>query len=119
MVTGEAIPRSIAAAAVGSIGIIERVVVLALQDRVRLAVGGRRDGLADAILDAAVAGGLVPDLRYSGALGSAEAVKSVVIDGALKHNGMVSFSSALKPADVEAIRQYVIKRANEDKALGD
>ena len=68
--------------------------------------------------DAAVAGGLVPDLRLSGAIGSAEAIKSVVIDGALKHNGMVSFSSALKPADVEAIRQYVISRANEDKKLG-
>jgi alcohol dehydrogenase (cytochrome c)/quinohemoprotein ethanol dehydrogenase len=30
---------------------------------------------------------------------------------------MVSFRSALKPADVENIRQYLIKRANEDKAL--
>jgi len=68
--------------------------------------------------DAAVAGGLVPDLRYSGAIGSPEAVKAVVIDGALKHNGMVSFSSALKPADVEAIRHYLISRANEDKKLG-
>ena len=68
--------------------------------------------------DAAVAGALNPDLRHSGALNSADAVKSIAIDGALKHNGMVSFSSALKPEDIEAIRQYVIKRANEDKALG-
>jgi quinohemoprotein ethanol dehydrogenase len=68
--------------------------------------------------DAAVAGGLVPDLRHSGAIGSAAAIKSVVIDGALQHNGMVSFSSAIKPEDVEAIRQYVISRANEDKKLG-
>jgi alcohol dehydrogenase (cytochrome c)/quinohemoprotein ethanol dehydrogenase len=30
---------------------------------------------------------------------------------------MVSFASALRPADAEAIRQYLIKRANEDKAL--
>ena len=51
-------------------------------------------------------------------IGSAEAIKSVVIDGALQHKGMVSFSSALKPEDVESIRQYLIKRANEDKALG-
>ena len=39
------------------------------------------------------------------------------IDGALQHNGMVSFATALRPADAEAIRQYLIKRANEDKAL--
>jgi alcohol dehydrogenase (cytochrome c)/quinohemoprotein ethanol dehydrogenase len=68
--------------------------------------------------DAAIAGGLVPDLRHSGAIGSADAVRSVVIDGALQHQGMVSFRAALKPEDVENIRQYLIKRANEDKALG-
>jgi alcohol dehydrogenase (cytochrome c)/quinohemoprotein ethanol dehydrogenase len=68
--------------------------------------------------DAAIAGGLVPDLRYSGALNSPDAIRAIVIEGALKHNGMVSFRSALKPEDAEAIRQYVIGRANEDKALG-
>ena len=67
--------------------------------------------------DAAVAGGLVPDLRHSGAIGYADTIKSIVIDGALQHNGMVSFAKALRPADAEAIRQYLIKRANEDKAL--
>ncbi len=69
--------------------------------------------------DAAVAGALNPDLRHSGVINSAEAVRAVVIDGALMHKGMVSFKSALVEADAEAIRQYVIKRANEDKALGD
>jgi quinohemoprotein ethanol dehydrogenase len=68
--------------------------------------------------DAAVAGALNPDLRYSMTISSADAIKAVVIDGALKHNGMVSFASAVKPADAEAIRHYLIKRANEDKALG-
>ncbi|WP_295633876.1 PQQ-dependent dehydrogenase, methanol/ethanol family [Novosphingobium sp.] len=68
--------------------------------------------------DAAVAGGLVPDLRHSGAINSPDAIRSVVIDGALQHNGMVSFKTALKPEDVEDVRQYVIKRANEDKKLG-
>ena len=68
--------------------------------------------------DAAVAGGLVPDLRHSGVINSADAIRSVVIDGALQHNGMVSFKTALKPEDVEDVRQYVIKRANEDKKLG-
>ena len=67
--------------------------------------------------DAAVGGANVPDLRYSGAIGSKDAIKSIVIDGALRHNGMISFSKVLKPADAEAIRQYLIKRANEDKAL--
>jgi quinohemoprotein ethanol dehydrogenase len=68
--------------------------------------------------DAAVAGALNPDLRHSGAIGDAAMIKSIVIDGALKHNGMVSFKSAITPADAENIRHYVIKRANEDKALG-
>ncbi|GAA0319997.1 hypothetical protein GCM10009087_32890 [Sphingomonas oligophenolica] len=67
--------------------------------------------------DAAVAGGLNPDLRHSGALNAAEAIRSVVIDGALHENGMVSFKSALTADDAEAIRQYLISRANEDKAL--
>jgi alcohol dehydrogenase (cytochrome c)/quinohemoprotein ethanol dehydrogenase len=67
--------------------------------------------------DAAVAGAVNPDLRHSATLNAAEAVKAIAIDGALKHNGMVSFKVALKPDDVENIRQYLIKRANEDKAL--
>jgi quinohemoprotein ethanol dehydrogenase len=67
--------------------------------------------------DAAVAGGLVPDLRHSGVIAQAEALNLIVLEGALKHNGMVAFKSALKAEDSEAIRQYLIKRANEDKAL--
>lgn len=67
--------------------------------------------------DAAVAGAVNPDLRHSGALGSADAVKAIVIDGQLHDMGMVSFKSALRPEDAEAIRLYLIKRANEDKAL--
>jgi len=67
--------------------------------------------------DAAIAGALNPDLRRSGALTDASAMKAIVIGGALHENGMVSFKSALTAEDVEAIRQYVIKRANEDKAL--
>jgi alcohol dehydrogenase (cytochrome c)/quinohemoprotein ethanol dehydrogenase len=56
-------------------------------------------------------------LRYSGALGSLDAIKSIVIDGALQHNGMVSFKEVVSATDAEAIRQYLLKRANEDKAL--
>jgi quinohemoprotein ethanol dehydrogenase len=66
----------------------------------------------------AISGALVPDLRHSPTLGSSDAIKAIVVDGALKHNGMVSFKEVVTAADAEAIRQYVIKRANEDKALG-
>ena len=67
--------------------------------------------------DAAVAGSLIPDLRHSGAINSAESFKTIVYDGALKDNGMVSFKPVMTPEEVEAIRHYVIHRANEDKAL--
>ena len=69
--------------------------------------------------DAAVAGALNPDLRRSAMLNDRNAVKAVVIDGVLSHNGMVSFRSALSADDAEAARQYLIKRANEDRALGE
>jgi len=41
----------------------------------------------------------------------------VVYDGVLTNNGMVSFAPSLSQDEVQAIRAYVIKRANEDKAL--
>lgn len=67
--------------------------------------------------DAAVGGSLNPDLRHSGTIGDTAMIKSIVIDGALRHSGMVSFKSSLSAADAENIRQYLISRANEDKAL--
>ena len=67
----------------------------------------------------AVAGSLNPDLRHSGALGNPKAWQSIVHDGALSANGMVAWGSQFKPDQIEAIRLYVIKRANQDKALGD
>ncbi len=67
--------------------------------------------------DAAVSGSLVPDLRHSGALGNAATWRQIVHDGALKDNGMVAFQSVMTPDEIETIRAYVIKRANEDKAL--
>jgi quinohemoprotein ethanol dehydrogenase len=56
--------------------------------------------------------GMFPDLRYSAALGSEQAFKSIVIDGVLTQNGMVSFRAALKPEDAEAIRAYVVGAAH-------
>ena len=54
-----------------------------------------------------------PVLARSPVLHDPQAMKSIVIDGALKHNGMASFRSVLTGPDVEAIRHYVIKRAND------
>ena len=67
--------------------------------------------------DAAVSGDLNPDLRHSGVIASAQALRMVVLGGQLHTAGMVSFKSALNAADAEAIRSYLVHRANEDKAL--
>ncbi len=55
--------------------------------------------------------GMFPDLRYAGAIGSAAAFKTIVIDGALTQNGMVSFAKALGPDEPEAIRAYLVSKA--------
>jgi quinohemoprotein ethanol dehydrogenase len=68
--------------------------------------------------DAAVGGSVLPDLRRSGALGDQKTWQTIVHDGALKANGMISFAKVLTPARIEATRQYVLKRANEDKVIG-
>ena len=49
--------------------------------------------------------------------GDPQAASAVVHDGALKDRGMASFAGSLSKDEIEAIRAYVIKRANEDKAL--
>jgi quinohemoprotein ethanol dehydrogenase len=67
--------------------------------------------------DAAIAGGVHPDLRRSAALNSEAAWQAIVHDGVLAKGGMVSWSAVMSPTQVETIRLYVIKRANEDKAL--
>jgi quinohemoprotein ethanol dehydrogenase len=56
-----------------------------------------------------------PDLRYAGALHSADAFKAIVIDGAMQMNGMVSFAKVLTPSDAEAIRAYVTRLAHQAK----
>ena len=65
----------------------------------------------------AVGSTVLPDLRRAGSLESAQAWNAVVEGGALKDNGMASFKGSLSKDEIEAIRAYVIKRANEDKAL--
>jgi quinohemoprotein ethanol dehydrogenase len=68
--------------------------------------------------DAAYGSVLVPDLRRSPRLGDGAAWATVVFEGALKGHGMVSFANVLDRQQIESVRHYVIKRANEDKALG-
>ena len=69
--------------------------------------------------NAAVAGSLNPDLRHSASLGNPKLWQQIVHDGLLSQNGMVAWKDQFNPDQIDAIRHYVIKRANEDKALGD
>ncbi len=62
--------------------------------------------------------GTFPDLRYSQRLYSAEMWNSVVLGGELQGGGMVSFAGTLEAADPDAIRHYIIARANADKEAG-
>jgi quinohemoprotein ethanol dehydrogenase len=66
--------------------------------------------------DSATSGGVLPDLRYSTTLGDPMLWNSVVRDGSLESRGMVSFSTELTSSQTDAIRAYVIQRANEDLA---
>jgi quinohemoprotein ethanol dehydrogenase len=63
--------------------------------------------------DGAVGGGVVPDLRWSPMVSSAEGWRGVVLDGTHVKNGMVSFAQVLTPDFAELIRGYVVDRANE------
>ncbi|MBN8831888.1 MAG: PQQ-dependent dehydrogenase, methanol/ethanol family [Sphingomonadales bacterium] len=67
--------------------------------------------------DAAIAGGVTPDLRHSAMLGDADGWQTIVHDGALAQNGMVGWSKLLSRSDIDSVRAYVIHRAHEDKAL--
>jgi quinohemoprotein ethanol dehydrogenase len=58
---------------------------------------------------------VLPDLRYSKLLAS-EQFRKIVIDGELSPYGMISFANELTPDDAEAIRSYVIFRANQSLA---
>ncbi|HEV7716365.1 MAG TPA: PQQ-dependent dehydrogenase, methanol/ethanol family, partial [Steroidobacteraceae bacterium] len=66
--------------------------------------------------DSAVSGGVLPDLRYSPALSNETLWNKIVHDGALKTQGMVSFESVLSQHEIDAVRAYVVYRANEDVA---
>ena len=86
-----------------------------------IALGQQKFGRYCAVChgDAAVGGTVIPDLRRSATLNSADTWLAIVHDGLLGSNGMVSFAESLSKEEMEAVRQYVIARANEDKLLGD
>jgi quinohemoprotein ethanol dehydrogenase len=67
--------------------------------------------------DSGIAGGLNPDLRHSASLSNEKLWQDIVHGGILKGNGMVAWSKNYNPTQIENIRQYITKRANEDKAL--
>ncbi len=57
-------------------------------------------------------GGPLPNLQRSSTIGDASIWKSVLIDGILAQNGMVSFAKVLTPDQAELVRLYVIDEAN-------
>ena len=56
-----------------------------------------------------------PDLNYTIALNNGALFKSIVLDGALRENGMMPFRKSLSDEDVESIRSYLTFRANDLK----
>ena len=65
--------------------------------------------------DSATGSGVLPDLRYSSVINDAKAMDVIVRQGSLQSSGMISFRDEVSAQDLEAIRAYVIHRANEDR----
>ncbi|QUT04729.1 PQQ-dependent dehydrogenase, methanol/ethanol family [Sphingobium phenoxybenzoativorans] len=65
-----------------------------------------------------ISGGIVPDLRRSGALADKDMWQQIVIGGALESQGMVGFAKYLSPQQAETIRGYVSAQADKLKAKG-
>jgi PQQ-dependent dehydrogenase (methanol/ethanol family) len=62
-------------------------------------------------------GRYLPDLQTSPMITSEAAFKTVVLDGALAGNGMVSFAKYLTPTQVEAIRAYIIEESRKNQQM--
>jgi PQQ-dependent dehydrogenase (methanol/ethanol family) len=65
--------------------------------------------------DTVVGAGVVPDLRSALPIQTTERFAAIVIGGSLKDSGMVSFADVLTPAQVDAIRAYIVGRANDPR----
>ncbi|MCS6987528.1 MAG: PQQ-dependent dehydrogenase, methanol/ethanol family [Sphingomonadaceae bacterium] len=60
----------------------------------------------------AISSGVLPDLRWSPIAADPASWAEVVLKGALRDRGMVSFARYLTPADAEAVRAYVLHQAH-------
>jgi quinohemoprotein ethanol dehydrogenase len=56
-----------------------------------------------------------PNLTRTPLLHAQDAFDSVVLKGVLSERGMASFANSLKPEDTEALRAFLVKRANDLK----
>lgn len=65
--------------------------------------------------DTGVNNGGVPNLRYSATISDSEVWSAFVLSGIAEPRGMPNFSGYVTPAEAEAIRAYMIKRANDLK----
>jgi alcohol dehydrogenase (cytochrome c)/quinohemoprotein ethanol dehydrogenase len=63
--------------------------------------------------DAAVSGGLLPDLRASPTINDSQLFAAIVLDGVRGPLGMVSFAAELDSEDAETVRAYLVARAHE------
>ncbi len=63
-----------------------------------------------------VSSGVVTDLRWSKAPATKDGFADIVMEGLYASAGMASFANTLNAADAEAIRAYIVNRANEDEA---
>ncbi len=63
--------------------------------------------------DTAVNNSGVPNLRYSPAISDADIFGAFVLDGIAEERGMPNFSDTLSIDEVDDIRAYIIKRAND------
>ncbi len=84
-----------------------------------IAAGGKNYARYCAVCHApgAVGSTVLPDLRRSGTLENKAAWQSVVHDGMLQDRGMASFKDSLTKEEIDAIREFVIFRANQDKVM--
>ncbi|WP_116365482.1 PQQ-dependent dehydrogenase, methanol/ethanol family [Parahaliea mediterranea] len=69
--------------------------------------------------EGAVAGPNFPDLRHSPFIHSQASFDAVVLDGALANKGMSSFKDKLSVGETEALRSFLIHRANTPTAKDD
>lgn len=85
-----------------------------------ISLGGEKYARYCAVCHApgAVGSTVLPDLRRSGTLSNPASWQAVVREGMLQSRGMANFADSLSAEESNAIREWVIFRANEDQAGG-